>query len=69
MIFGVRSKYGYKILECNPFDNGAEIPLAEGETLFCYNNEEELAEATKLYDAAMVRDSRPWWMRFLHLGD
>lgn len=69
MIFGVRSRFGTTILECDPFQEGAEIPLAEGEELFCYQNEEELAFATTLRDAYYSKDLRPWWKRFFHIND
>ena len=57
-VFGVRSKYGTKILEYDPFTEGAEIPLAEGEELFLYPTRHGLARATRNRDRAFDRQHK-----------
>jgi len=42
-VFGIRSKYGDRILEGDLFKDGAEVPLAHGEELFLYRNQHDLA--------------------------
>ena len=70
MVFGIRSPEGVKILDRNPFEEpGWEVPLRWDEELFAYANEGELAEATRVRDAAYLRDPRAWWRRFFHIGD
>ncbi|MFQ6027487.1 MAG: hypothetical protein ACE5Q6_08350 [Dehalococcoidia bacterium] len=36
-VFGIRSRDGVKLVEGDPFEDGAEIPLAEGEELIVYD--------------------------------
>ena len=69
LVFGIRSKDGLRFLGCNPFDEGGEVPLAEGESLFMYRNEDDLVEATKVFDTIYWEDPRPWWKRLLHIND
>ena len=58
-IFGIRSPKGDRILAVDPFISGAEIPLAEGEELYCYLNQEALAQATQRRDEAR-HNKYPW---------
>jgi len=36
-VFGIQSRDGMKLVEGNPFQDGSEIPLADGETLIVYD--------------------------------
>lgn len=53
MVFGIRSPRGRAVLGRNPFDVGAEIPLASDEELFCYRSANELADITAKRDTAI----------------